>query len=131
MVLDAPVGIVPPSRETSAIQGAAPIARIYAAFAAQIGIGESHRELVVIVADRRAQQEWGRILQFQEIPREKSCAVVVQSPFSILSPPDIAVLIEKRKRVAVFQHPDAFIGEAGIGQDMMRIGGAVRRIGGA
>ena len=49
--------------------------------------------------------------------------------FSVLAGPDIAILIEQRKRVAVLQHADGFVGEAGIGQDMMRIVGASGRIG--
>src|ERR1017187_9457200 len=47
----------------------------HAAFAAEIGIGESHRKLVVIVAYRRAQQEWTRALEFQQKSRKKPCAV--------------------------------------------------------
>jgi len=62
-------------------------------------------------------------LTLQVKSREKSSAVVVQPGFALVAGPYIAILIEKRKRVAVFQHPDALIGEAGIGEDVMRIPG--------
>jgi hypothetical protein len=93
----------------------------HAAFAAEIGIGESHRKLVVIVAYRRAQQEWTRALEFQQKSRKKSCAVVIQPGLSLWAGTDIAVLIEEPKCVAVLQHANTLVGKAGVGQDVMRI----------
>ncbi len=95
--------------------------QIHVAVAAEIGICESHRKLVVIVAYRRTQQERAGALEFQQEPRKESSAVVVQPGFSLGAGPDVPILIEKTKRIAVFQHANSLVGQAGIGQHVMRV----------
>jgi len=58
---------------------------------------------------------------FQQKSRNKSRAIVVQPGLPLEAWPDIAILIEKRKRVAILQHANSLVSKTGICQDMMRI----------
>jgi hypothetical protein len=93
--------------------------------AAQIRIGERNRQLVIVVAHRRAEKKWRNTLDIQRQRRYEPCPVMVNAFFPRRRGSDVAIVIEYRKSIAVLEDTNAFIGQAGIGEDS--VGVAIRR----
>ena len=93
-----------------------------------IRVGQGDRELVVLVADRRAR---GRAAGWPSSSRTRHERYRVPSWYSPSSPrpPGLMLpeVVEDRERVAVLEHPGAVVGRAGGGQHVVRV--ALRMVG--
>src|SRR6267378_3651561 len=95
--------------------------KIHPAIPAKIGVGERNRELVVIIPDCGTQKERSGTLQLQHKAGKKSCPVVIEAFFSVLTRPDVTVLIEQRESVAVHQNSNGLVGQTRVGEDVASV----------
>ena len=90
------------------------------------GPGWSGRpKLVVLVTDRGTEEERRPAVQLEDQAGQVSRTFVVQPLLAQAAGLDVAVVVEDGERVAVLEHPGPVVGDAGRGQDMVRV--ALRR----
>jgi hypothetical protein len=100
----------------------------HAAVAKEVRVGQGHGEQVVLVADRRGQEEGAGPFQFQHQAGQVAGALVVESFLAQAAGLDVAVVVEDGEGVAVLEDARAVVRRAGGGEDVVRPPVSARRL---
>ena len=91
----------------------------YAIIRVNVGIGEIDRERRIVVLNVRAQEERPHPLEPEFVPGEETGVVEIDSFGARSADANVAVIVENRESVLVFQTPQRTLNEGRLGFDIM------------